>query len=80
MSLKYKTAQKEYTTVVSMEYCLHCPLLAMQRLRNTAIVNCSSSYKSNLVHTLLHLVSFNIALANFSRCLDQKYGVHVGLM
>ena len=38
------------------------------------------SYKSNLVHTLLHLVSFNIALAIFSTYLDQKYGVHVGLV
>ena len=48
MSLKYKTAQKEYTSVVSMEYCLHCPFL----LPIIMHVNCSSNYDSNLVHIL----------------------------
>ena len=81
MILKYKTAEKEYTSVVSMEYCLHCPfLLAMQRPTIIVHVNCSSNYDSNLVHILLHLVSFNILLAIFSRCLRQKYGVQVGLV
>ena len=34
----------------------------------------------NLVHILSHLVSFNIVLAIFSRCLHQKYGFQVGLV
>ena len=81
VSLKYKAADKEYTSLLSMEYCLHCPfLLAMQRPPIIMHVNCSSNYDSNLVHILLHLVSFNILLAIFSSCLHQKYGVHVGLM
>ena len=81
MSLKYKAADKEYNSVVSMEYCLHCPfLLAMQRPTIIMYVNCSSNYDSNLVHILLHLVSFNILLAIFSSCLHQKYEVQVGLM
>jgi len=57
----YERAEKDYTSVVSMEYCLDCPfLLAMQRSIIIMHVNCSSNYGSNLVHILLHLVSFNI--------------------
>ena len=81
MNLKYKAADKEYTSIVSMEYCLHCPFLqAMQRPTIIMHVNCSSNYDNNLVHIILHLVSFNIPLAIFSRCLHQKNEVQVGLV
>ena len=60
------------TSVVLMGYCLHYPfLLAMQRSVIIMHVNCSNNFESNLVHILLHLISFkiNIVLAIFSRCL-----------